>query len=373
MMTTRRSLTLRLALGTLLALIVILGCEFNADKGEVDDVPVETSRAPEPSVVDPGEPTPNPAPPSAPDSRPETLFLGEPEAAARTSLATGEIAEIEKGRGGRSLAFKITLVDGTVGYFKPEQSFSAAHWYAELASYYLDRELGLGRVPPSVGRRMPWAPLRAIAGRDDRVSEIAVQEDGTVRGAFIWWVPGGLEPIDPPTTWAHWLRVEPGGFADPFQRPRDWSAGARVGAATPSDPDRPGRPSELSTMILFDYLTTNVDRWGGDFTNVRVRGDGGALVYLDNGAGFTAGPRARIPLMDARLHTLQRFDRAIIERIRGLDRIRLEARMADDPLAPILNERQLEHLEERRRHLLEHVEATVERFGEEAVFLPAAP
>ncbi|MEM9192664.1 MAG: hypothetical protein AAGF12_26055, partial [Myxococcota bacterium] len=305
-----------------------------------------------------------------------TQFLGASEHRQRLALATQPIADIEKGRGGRSLAFKITLEDGTVGYYKPEQSFSAAHWYAEVASYYLDRELGIGRVPPTVGRRLPWAPLRAIAGNDRRVPEIVVQEDGTVRGAFIWWVPGGLDAIDPPEGWERWVRLDGSLSIDPYQRPREWSRDQRrfragtldPPAAEAGDPDTPERAGELSDLILFDYLTTNVDRWGGSFTNVRTRGEGGPLVYLDNGAGFTPGPVARIPLMDARLHGLQRFRRPTLERIRQLDFDRLRRRMAQDPLAPILNERQWTHLSERRAHLLEYADGLAASRGAD-VFL----
>lgn len=352
-----------------------LGCEDEP----VEDPPGEVSTAPPsraPTAEEPGEAReedPEPVDPEA--ARAEELgidlttrFLGEPDWPMRLALSTGEVAEIEKGRGGRSLAFKITLEDGTVGYYKPEQSFSAAHWYAEVASYYLDRELGLGRAIPTIGRSLPWAPLREVAGGDERVEEVTVQPDGTVRGAFIWWVDGGLEPIEPGTGWERWIRVTGPLGATPYQRPRQWADGEAADHGPTREPDVPERPAELSDLILFDYLTTNVDRWGGDFTNVRTRGEGGPLIYLDNGAGFTAGPSARIPLMDARLHALQRFRRSTVDRIRSLDLEALEERMAADPLAPILDERQLAQLEERWRHLLEHVDAAVGRFGEEEAY-----
>jgi len=54
-------------------------------------------------------------------------FLGEPDSDRIEALRTAEISEVTKGRGGRSLAFKIKLADGTSGYFKPKQTFSAAH------------------------------------------------------------------------------------------------------------------------------------------------------------------------------------------------------------------------------------------------------
>ena len=300
-----------------------------------------------------------------------TRFLGEPDWPMRLALASGEVAEIEKGRGGRSLAFKITLADGTQGYYKPEQSFSAAHWYGEVASYYLDRELGLGRAIPTIGRALPWQPLREVAGSDPRVSEVTVQPDGTVRGAFIWWVPGGLDPVAPGTGWERWVRIAGALGVTPYQRPIGWSRGEPADDGPPAtEPDVPERPAELSDMIVFDYLTTNVDRWGGSFTNVRTRGAGGPLVYLDNGAGFTAGPTARIPLMDARLEALQRFRRSTVDAIRRLDVARLRERMALDPLAPVLSDRHFEQLEERRRHLLAHVGAMEARFGDRVFAWP---
>ena len=302
-----------------------------------------------------------------------TTFLGAPESALLHALATEDITRIEKGRGGRSLAFRVTLASGVRGYFKPEQSFSAAHFYAELASYYLDRELGLGRVPPTVGRRVEWAPFRRRAGDDQRLEEIVVQPDGTVRGALIAWIEGGLEPISPPEGWTHWLRVRDPLAVSPYQRPREWARDRRDGPRRfqpwrPVIPDVPDRPRELSNLILFDYLTTNVDRWGGRFTNVRTRGSPGPLVYLDNGAGFSAGPTARIPLMDARLEALQRFDLNTVERIRELDTRLLREHMDTDPLSPLLSERHWEQFEERRQYLLAHVERTTDTFGEDEAF-----
>jgi hypothetical protein len=332
---------------------------------------VTDAGGPDAGAPDAGPPAPDAASFLVLDRR--SRFLGEPDQGRRRALAEQPIASIERGHGGRSLGFKITLADGTVGYFKPEQSFSAAHYYAELASYYLDRELGIGRVPPTIGRRLPWAPLREAAGGDERTAEIAVAADGTVRGAFIWWIPERLTPIAPPVGWEDWVRLDGALAVSPYQRPRDWSRDndrpeAFEVPAVVAAADTAERPSELSDMILFDYLTTNVDRWGGNFTNVRTRGPGGPLIYLDNGAGFTAGPSPRIPLTDARLHALQRFRRETVERIRALDRGRLERRMNEDPLAPFFTERQWEHLEARRQHLLEYVDELARERGDAVWF-----
>ena len=303
-------------------------------------------------------------------------FLGEPDANKIATLRSAEIARVTKGKGGRSLAFKITLADGTRGYFKPKQTFSAAHWYSEVAAYYLDRELGLGRVPPTTGRTFRWSELRKAAGNDERVSEIGIAPDGTVKGAFIWWIPESLKRIRMGRRWERWVRVQKSLPVTPYQRPVDYRAdlNRRPGLREATDPSRPiaqtpdteERPAELSDLIVFDYLTQNVDRWGGDFTNVRSRGPGGPLIYLDNGAGFWLGEQ-RLGLMEARLRALQRFRRATIEAVRNFDIERFAARLREDPLSPVLNEKQLDGLAQRRRAVLEHVDAMVARFGEARV------
>ena len=304
-------------------------------------------------------------------------FLGEPDAARISALRTQKIAEVAKGRGGRSLAFKITLADGTRGYFKPKQTFSAAHWYSEVAAYYLDRELGLDRVPPTTGRTFEWSELESAAGRDERVSELGIDKDGTIRGAFIWWIPESLKRVRMGRKWERWVRVQKSLPITPYQRPVDYRAdlNRRPGVREATDPNRPiaqapdteERPAELSDLILFDYLTQNVDRWGGDFTNVRSRGASGPLIYMDNGAGFWLGEQ-RLGLMEARLKAVQRFRRSSIEAVRALDIQRFAAHLASDPLAPVLNEKQLDGLRQRRDAVLEHVDAMVARFGETRVF-----
>jgi len=310
----------------------------------------------------------------AEDERVQDSFLGQSDAARIDSLRQAQIAEVERGRGGRSLAFKVTLDDGTQGYFKPEQSFSGAHWYAELAAYYLDRTLKFGRTPPSIGRQFEWSSLRRAAGTDGRVSEVRVQPDGTVRGAFIWWMPERLVPLSTERGWESWVRVNGGIDLTPFQRPAEYRADIRrrnEGQApervnSRPDPDTRARPAELSDMILFDYLTSNVDRWGGDNTNIRTYGAGGPLVYLDNGAGFW--PNAQVSLMETRLRMVQRFRRSTIDAVRDFNIDDFRARLSSDPMAPILDENLIQGVVERVQRVIAHAERMQERFGERIWF-----
>ncbi|MDH5493947.1 MAG: hypothetical protein OEY14_18495, partial [Myxococcales bacterium] len=308
----------------------------------------------------------------APAWPPEAAFFGEPDEERRRSLSGSEIARIRRGGGGRSLGFKITLEDGTEGYFKPEQSFSAAHWYSEIAAYHLDRALGFGRVPPVVGRRIRWDRLRAVAGDDPRSAEVRVR-GGHARGAFIYWIPGGLEALPLGRGWERWIRIDEGLEITPYQRPADLRH-ALSGRPSPNalprhradTPHREERPAELSDLIVFDYLTQNVDRWGGGNVNVRTRGARGPLVYLDNGAGFWHGEQ-RLGLMERRLEALQRFRRRTL---RALERFAIEdftERLEGEPLAPILTARQLAGVEARRQAVLAHIASLRSRYGDAAV------
>jgi hypothetical protein len=295
----------------------------------------------------------------------------ERDDAVRRALASGEIAEVERGSGGRSVAFKITLDDGTVGYFKPEQTY-AAHWYSELAAYHIDRQLGLGRVPPSIGRRFEWEPLRKVAADDPHLHEVIVDDDGTVRGSFVWWVPEELVPLDPPPGWEAWLRIEPPPAASPYQWISHWKRAVRRAARdeTPrmtKPPPSPGdRAAELSDLILFDYLIGNQDRWGGDFNNVRTLGADGPLLFHDNANGFHAG-RRQGRYARAQLYALQRVRRSTIEALERFDVEALKARLARDPLAPVLRRRHLADLEQRRQEILDHVHELRTTFGDDAM------
>ena len=181
--------------------------------------------APQPGQArDAGAAEPEPAPVQEDEGAAVDNFFGEADAPLRQALITQAIKTVKRGKGGRSLGFKITLEDGTKGYYKPEQSFSAANWYAEVAAYHLDRELGIGRVPPVVSRKIPWSALRKAAGGDKRRKEVRVRRDGTVRGAFVWWIPGGLRTMPNWWGWERWVRNRhwPSTVVTPFQRPRVW-------------------------------------------------------------------------------------------------------------------------------------------------------
>lgn len=303
-------------------------------------------------------------------------FLGEPEQTILDKLSHGAVIAVKPGRGGRSIAFRITLEDGTRAYFKPEQTFSAAHWYAEVVAYYLDRALGLGRVAPVVSRRLPWNKLIEVANDQAGVDELVVQDDNTIRGALIWWLPEALMPLETDPGWENWIRVEtwPKWTLSPFQQPVAYTrtlnairASSSKGAPAAYDqipkPDRPERASELSDIIVFDYLTLNLDRWSRTNYNLLTYGSRGPLIFLDNGAGFSPGI-LRVDLLETRLRAVQRFRRSTIEALRKFDPDRFRQLLRRDKHGPLLTRGQFKGLELRRRVVLERVAVLHAKFGE---------
>ncbi|MFK7988176.1 MAG: hypothetical protein AB8I08_19300 [Sandaracinaceae bacterium] len=335
------------------------------ETAEVEPVELETEAALEEAEVV--------GPPAAPES-PEraTAFFDHADAPIRRGLSSMDITEVERGRGGRSLGFRVTFEDGSRGYFKPDQAFNGMSWNAEIAAYHLDRELGLGRVAPVVSREIDWSTIEAAATGDGRVGELHVGEDETLTGAMIWWVPERLVPVSLPDGWQRWLRVEGvPARVTPFQRPGAYRVAVADRTLTPMPaaptPDIEERPGQISDLIVFDYLTNNLDRWGGNNTNIRTVGAGGPVMYLDNAASFTLR-RARNSMMDRRLHEVQRFRRSTIDAIRALDVEAYGERINADENGPILEDLHLRNLETRRQHLIEYVDGLVEAHGEEAVY-----
>ncbi|MDD9933917.1 MAG: hypothetical protein OXT09_09950, partial [Myxococcales bacterium] len=308
-------------------------------------------------------------------------FLGSPEGILLDRMRHGQIRRVKKGSGGRSLGFKLYFAEGGKAYFKPDQSFSGTNWYAELAAYHLDRALGLGRVPPVVGRTIPWGRLETAAADDRRVPEIQRDSRDRVRGALIWWLDKPPQPATTPPGWENWIRVEPLSRwkVSPLQRAAAYGAAlrhrrerARAGkealAAFESvpEPDTPERAAELSDLLLFDFLTINIDRWGGNNANVLTLGRGGPLIFLDNAAGFSVGPHER-RLMDDRFRLCQRFRRSTVEALKALDMEALERRLVRDPIGPVLDDHFIEGIAVRRRIALEHIAEMRQRHGDDDV------
>jgi hypothetical protein len=331
-----------------------------------------------------------PAPVAAAAANAPAGLFGKPDAELLEPLRSGQLQSATKGATGRTLAFALTFESGAQGYYKPEQRLATASWSAEVAAYDLDRALGLGRVPPVTSRKLAWKPLEAAAGNDARKRTVVVDREGQVRGALVAWLSEKLAPLETPPAWEDWLRIEPRTPTDvsPFQTAAAYKQALAAARKRPAPeaklapkvdaleatkvapkadsppPARPGLPAELSDLVVFDYLTANYDRFESR-DNLVTLGEKGPLIFLDNGAAFSAAAAtAQRALLDARLAFVSKFRRRTIEALRGLDTEALRATMAADPLGPLLDAAAWRGFEARRAAILEHVARLEKRFGD---------
>jgi hypothetical protein len=226
----------------------------------------------------------------------------------------------------------------------------------EIAAYRISRLLGLDNVPPAVYRRASWDEIRRRFHDDMRDQRSAIRravlwdDDGSAPGAAVYWVKGlksvGLENR---ARWQGWLRDE--------EIPDGKATLAR----------------DLSTMVMFDFLIGNWDRFSGG--NLPTNSSGERALLRDNDRSFST------PLLERRYDALldgltrtKRFSKELVHRLIALDAASLRTELARDPShadAPLLSDTQIADLMARRATALSYIAALVEARGAGAVlFFP---
>ena len=235
-------------------------------------------------------------------------------------------------------------LDGAIdGAFKPAETRHVDHWRAEIGAFRVAQLLGLDRVPPAVFRRVSRDEL---AGVD---ASRLLFRDGWARGAMIYWVPvlhrAGIFSGEALTEWTNQLVV---------------------GVDIPAESRR--RAEEISTLISYDFVIGNWDRWHG--TNTLVDAHGG-LVYRDNNGGFLEPmPRWKMEIIFSFLQRVQRFSRCFVDHVRAMTLASLRRAIANDAdgREALLSEVQLRAMMRRRATFLEYVDALVGIHGAAEVY-----
>lgn len=273
-------------------------------------------------------------------------------------LCDAPIERMERNRGGSTISFRVWFQGGMRGLFKPQQTASVANFRAELAAYHLSRVLGANRTPPACGRQVPRAMLQTVADQsgDAAFAERTMREllgrGDNVPGAMLYWVPGPLENVPDANHWERWLD-----------------------GTQPVPPEESEVAADMARLILFDYLTDNVDRWsGGNVLRQHLNNQPpGPVLFMDNGASFTIGegglgarPRESLE----RVSRLRRLPRGFVEALRGLTAAALTASVSRDPLGNALGNAQIEAVLSRRARLLQVLDALVADAGAGAWAFP---
>jgi len=248
-----------------------------------------------------------------------------------------------KSVGHTSVVFRIKLENGPEISFKPESKRGKKRYRGEIAAYRLASALGLRNVIPAMPRDFDAAQLRAALEPKARTlfDDEAIVRDGKVRGAAIPWLAKlELIALEAPAWRARW----PG-----------W-----IGSGDVSE-DQRALAGQISTMIIFDLLTGNWDRWSG--ANIAIDHATNTLLFIDNdGAFFDPPPPQPLAQQTALMKKTERFSRAFIASLRALTTISL----GDDD-GPIVSEAVISGILSRRKLVLDQVDALVSARGEASV------
>lgn len=251
-----------------------------------------------------------------------------------------------KSVGHTSYALKLTLDNGSVALFKPRSQLPLGdrRYRGEIAAYRLAEALGLDNVRRAIPRTFEASDLRPVAEGFD--AKALVDADGRVRGALIPWLETyKVLPLEQPVWRARW---EP------------WVLDPR--ASVPAD--EKSRAGAISTMIVFDHLTANWDRWSGG--NVAEDSANGKVLFVDNDGAFYDPPdAASLKQQLALIRRIVRFSRRFVAALRTLDASKLAGAIGDEAAGtPLLPQRVLDGVDARRRAVLEAVDTRIGDAGE---------
>ena len=304
-------------------------------------------------------PLPDPGPATPRIDEPGWSFAGQPDEPLLAPLRTGKVTRVKFNRGGTSLSLRLDFDNGARAAFKPEQTHLHSSPRREIAAYRIDRLLGIGRVPPAIGRTFALADLIAAVDKSQRFATPrlrteAIARRGQVRGEMSWWIPvlgdmyigkTRIDSTDAIVQWRRWLKA---------------------GAVIPAE--RRALCEQLSAMTLYDFLVDNTDRWTGN--NAKSSADGTVLYFMDNTLAFSrqknGSHKGRIYL-----ERVQTFSRRLVTRVRELDEAAVRRVLAGEvaPFETLLTEVEIAALLGRRVAALAYVDGLIATHGEDKVLV----
>lgn len=206
-------------------------------------------------------------------------------------------AKKAKSIGHTSVVFKIEQTDGKKIVWKPDSRIGRGRFKGEIAAYRFATLLGIDNVPPALPLDIPRDELARAVAADDKGKELletqVVADGAVVHGMFTEWIDDyAVLPLESEKEWRTWLKKD---------------------GAIPDDKKELARA--ISTMIFFDYVIGNWDRWSG----ANVATSRGKVLYVDNdGAFFEAPPKDGLARTKRHLEGVDRFSKSFAERLRAV-------------------------------------------------------
>jgi hypothetical protein len=289
-----------------------------------------------------------PLPPPSPAPTAAGTFLGMPDEALLERLRSAPIRRIRLNRGGSSLSLRLQFADGSKAAFKPRQVHAHSVPRKEIAAYRINRELGLNGVPPAAARVITRDELIARLDPRDRpelpriLAEARFEADRRLAGEASYWIPvirdADLEEREQIERWSRWV-----------------GDGA-------IDAEARGHATQISAMVVFDFLINNADRFSGANTLGDERLE--RLFFMDNTMSFGPEPEGHKNALAALLR-VQRFSRRLLDAARALSEgtIRRALATEPDPPFPLLLDEEIRGVLHRRDFLIRHVDRLAATHG----------
>jgi hypothetical protein len=287
-------------------------------------------------------------------------FLGLKDEVLLAPLVTQPVKRVRFNRGGSSISLRLEFADGSRAAFKPNQTNAQTVPRYEVAAFRINRMLGLSAVAPAAARRFTRAELLDVFDMRDADllprfnAEVVPDADGQIAGEMSWWIPVIVDAqiedatIDSPEGVGKWRQYLTVGEPEP------WAARHLL--------------PQISSMVAFDYLINNSDRFSG--SNCKGSPDGRMVFYMDNALAF--GPTLEgVPRVRWFLERAQKFSRLLHTRVKELTWDRLREAMTTDtgPYEQLLTEAEMVAVMYRRDELLKYLDGLIERHGEAAVLV----
>lgn len=282
-------------------------------------------------------------------------FMGMSDELLLERVRTQPIVRFKLNHGGSSLSFRVEFADGSRAAWKPTQTNEQTIPRKEVAAYRLNRLLGLNAVPPAAPRAVSRDELLSHLHPDSASALPRIQAEtifgpsGQTLGEASYWIPV----------------IKDSGFDTPTGR-QQMAAWLTVGQPIPVE-QRP-IAAQLSDLVVFDFLTSNPDRFSGG--NMKVSPDGGQLYFMDNTMSFFVEPEGN-PKTRQVLEKTQRFSRALYDALERINVPTLQRILSQEAGTPyeILTSAEINALVARRDFVRRHIDGLIAQLGPRAVLI----
>src|SRR5262249_54995550 len=132
------------------------------------------------------------------------------------------------------------------------------------------------------------------------------------------------------------------------------------------DVSRTDRAAQVSTMIVFDAMTSNWDRYSGG--NVGLDKTGTLVLFIDNDAAFTQGPPKEALAKNMQLvEATDRFSKSFLTRVRSIavDEDKVASALGEEsPGKPLVSRTIVHGVVVRTKEILAIIDAKIAAHGE---------